>query len=122
MDDDIVEKARVVDLEDVHEGAVYALDWASNNEFIVSGSMDKSCSILYTRVDEEGISIVDKVRLEGHEGTVRTVCSTPEDKPRIISAGQDALVKVWDASSGKLSARIRGNHSHVQMFDVGLLC
>lgn len=76
--------------------------------------MDKTVKILYTKLGvDSNLSITDSVSLEGHDGTIRTVCSTVEQTPKIISAGQDSYIKVWDSSTSRLVANIKGHHSHV---------
>ena len=95
------------------DAAIYALDWSVNNQFIVLGSMNQTCKILYTEVDDEGVNLTESLELEGHEGTVRTVCITVEDNPKVVSAGQDNFLKIWDSSAGNLISNIRGYHSHV---------
>ena len=88
------------------------MDWSANNQFVAIGSMDKTVKILYTRLGpDSSLSIADSVTLEGHEGTIRTVCSTVEQTPKIVSAGQDSHVRVWDSSTARLSACIKGHHS-----------
>ena len=77
--------------------------------------MDKTCRIFYTRLDEEGLSIVDSIKFSSHEGTVRTVCTTTEEQPKIITAGQDNFLKVWDCTTGRNISKIRGFHSHVAL-------
>lgn len=90
------------------------MDWAVNNQFLALGSMDKTVKILYTRVEDDGLFIDDQITLEGHDGTVRTVCTTVEDNPRVISAGQDQWLKIWDANEGRLASQIKGQHTHVR--------
>lgn len=110
-----VELATVLQYNDIMDGAIYALDWSVNNQFIVLGCMNQTCKILYTEVDDEGVNLTESLDLEGHEGTVRTVCITVEDNPKAISAGQDSFLKVWDSSAGHLISQIRGYHSHVNL-------
>src|SRR4051794_40378748 len=68
---------------------------------IISGSYDRSL----VWWDAAG-KVIRSV--EGHQGWVRQVVPTP-DGSRLVSVGDDMLVKIWDAASGKL---VRGLEGH----------
>jgi len=48
-------------------------------------------------------------QLNGHNGTVNSVCFSPDGK-RIVSGSNDHAVKVWDAATGKELLTL-GHHS-----------
>lgn len=114
--------AKVFEEENLCAEPIYAIDWAANNEFIALGSMDRTCKLLYTQVADEGISISGDLLLEEHDGTVRTVCSTVEEVPKLVSGGQDSYLKVWDTTTGNLISNIKGNHTHVQLPGLIIRC
>lgn len=112
-DTDVAERSKIFELENVQTGPIYSLDWAHNMEFLVMGSMDRTLKLFYTHVDDSGLSLTKHSLLEGHEGTIRTVCTTADPVPLIISAGQDSYVRIWDSSQARLQSQIKGFHSHI---------
>lgn len=69
---------------------------------VVSGSYDRQL-IWWDAATGQVIRTV-----EGHEGWIRHVVPTP-DATRLVSVGDDMLVKVWDAATGKLIRFMEGH-------------
>lgn len=112
-DTEVCERSKVFELDNVQTGPIYTLDWAHNMEFLVLGSMDKTLKLFYTHVDEGGLSLTKSALLEGHEGIIRTVCTTSDSVPLIVSGGQDSYIRIWDSNQARLSSQIKGHHSHM---------
>lgn len=75
--------------------------------------MDKSLNLLQLSHEEDGLTITDTIKLGGHDGIIRSVCIDSSEIPKVISAGQDSQLKIWDSSTSQLFAQIKGFHSHV---------
>jgi WD40 repeat protein len=87
-----------------HENYVSAMVRVSagGKELLVSGSYDRQL-IAWDIASGQPVWSV-----EAHQGWVRDLTATP-DGSRLVSVGDDMLVKVWDAASGKLLRSLEGH-------------
>lgn len=87
-----------------HDGYISALVALKEggNSVIVSGSYDRQL-IWWDAAAGKPLRSV-----EAHQGWIRQVAPTP-DGSRLVSVGDDMLVKVWDAVSGKLIRSLAGH-------------
>jgi len=72
---------------------------------VVSGSYDRQ--LLWW--DADGGEVLRTVA--AHEGWVRNLAATP-DGSRLVSVGDDMLVKVWETDSGRLAHALEGHARH----------
>ncbi len=83
-----------------HEGYVSAL--VALKSVVISGSYDRQL-IWWDSVKGEPIRSI-----EAHQGWIRDAILTP-DGSRLVSVGDDMLVKIWDAASGKAIRSLEGH-------------
>ena len=83
-----------------HNGYVSAL--VTIKDAVVSGNYDRHL-VWWDPAKGQPIRAV-----EAHQGWVRDVIATP-DGTRLLSVGDDMLVKVWEASTGKLIRSLEGH-------------
>mmetsp|Transcript_8121 Transcript_8121/g.22966 ORF Transcript_8121/g.22966 Transcript_8121/m.22966 type:complete len:330 (-) Transcript_8121:51-1040(-) len=111
-----------------HKKDVLSVAFSSDNRQIVSGSRDKTIK-LWNTLGVCKYSIVES----GHSEWVSCVRFTPTisagseafQKPLIVSAGWDKLVKVWNLQNCKLVANLAGHSGYVNTVTVspdGTLC
>lgn len=87
---------------DKHESYLSALVWRGGpRPGLISAGFDRQ--IVWW--DAEGKTTRS---VEGHDGWVRDLALTP-DGNQLVSVGDDMLVKVWDADSGKLIRSLEGH-------------
>ncbi|KPI46084.1 DNA excision repair protein ckn1 [Cyphellophora attinorum] len=108
-----------------HNGAVYALAWSPIDEHILaSGATDgrvfffdiRRANAVFASLDLDdaiGVSLKDRNRLGGrtgellnfsaqaHSGPVTSVQWTSHPHDKIVTAGHDQRIRVWDAASGR---------------------
>jgi WD40 repeat protein len=76
-----------------HDNYVSSLVW--NNGTVISGGYDRRLIWTTAETGESTRTIED-----AHDGWIRDVAAFP-DGSRVVSVGDDMLVKVWDAATGK---------------------
>ncbi|GBG32620.1 Guanine nucleotide-binding protein subunit beta-like protein [Hondaea fermentalgiana] len=106
--------------KNAHHGSVYALDWApGNDDLLASGSNDKSVKLWRLREAEtaaENSQLDPVLQMHGHKSTVRAVAFV--DAQTLASAGGgDNALRLWDISTGKVVALLRGHSSAVFAVD-----
>lgn len=117
-----------------HTGDVMSVSFSPDNRLIVSGSRDKTIKLWNTRGDLKGDfaapanSARGASNLAGHTDWVTDVCFSPDaEKPLVVSAGCDRLVKVWEVkgSQGFLNVNHIGHTGFINCVAIspdGTLC
>tara|TARA_R110002049_G_scaffold4601_5_gene32297 strand:+ start:422952 stop:424166 length:1215 start_codon:yes stop_codon:yes gene_type:complete len=85
-----MESKRCLHTFDAHDDAVVCLDIAPNGRSIISG--DYKGKIYVWDLDTGRL----KQSFDAHRGVVRDVAFLPNDVNRIVSVGDDGLIKRWD--------------------------
>jgi len=89
-----------------HTGDVNAVATTTDNQFIISGGMDKTVRIW-------DIASGDCVKiLDGHEGEIRTIAVTRDNK-FCLSAGQDSVIRKWGIDTGECTGIFEGHHDSI---------
>ncbi|CAD8182857.1 unnamed protein product [Paramecium octaurelia] len=83
-----------------HQGSIYCIDWSRSGRLIGTGSNDKTVKLYNVEEDTDFV-------LVGHRGLVRSVCFSDEN--RLMSAGQDAVIKIWDVETQKCIRNLEGH-------------
>eukprot|EP00455_Lapot_gusevi_P047059 TRINITY_DN62_c0_g1_i4.p1 TRINITY_DN62_c0_g1~~TRINITY_DN62_c0_g1_i4.p1 ORF type:complete len:244 (-),score=98.22 TRINITY_DN62_c0_g1_i4:42-773(-) len=104
-----------------HEKDVLSVAFSLDNSKIVSGSRDKSIN-LWNTLGLKKYSLVE----DGHTEWVSCVRFSPDvERPSIVSAGWDKLVKVWNLGDCKLRTNLIGHTGYVNTVTIspdGSLC
>jgi WD40 repeat protein len=79
---------------------------------VLSGARERRVAVTLAerpKVQEADASAMPHLMLDtgGHMGTIKSVAFTPDGK-RLISAGDDKVIRVWDWQTGKTVRTIRG--------------
>lgn len=104
-----------------HEKDVLTVAFSQDNRQIISGSRDHTLK-LWNTLGECKYTIKE----HGHDGWVSCVRFAPGgERPLIVSAGYDKIVKVWELSTCKLLANLVGHKGYISTVAVspdGSLC
>lgn len=79
-----------------HTGTVRTTALSSAEHLLASGSQDGTACVW--RVTEDGLLCLHT--LEGHEGAIICVAFAGDAESRILTAGMDASIRVWDLDGG----------------------
>jgi WD40 repeat protein len=78
-----------------HLGSIYCLDWSMSGRLIASGSNDKLVKLMVIPDLEESYLANQQETLElsiqGHKGTIRSVCFEPTSDLQLLSAGTSII-------------------------------
>ncbi|XP_037087595.1 gem-associated protein 5-like [Pollicipes pollicipes] len=92
---------------DHHAGAVYSVTWGPTGALFSLSLGDSACPDL----------LQPAVTLSGHRSKVLDLAWSPHTTGRLISASQDASIRVWDTSQGALLA-VGGDDSALHLWSV----
>jgi WD40 repeat protein len=84
----------VLKLPTAHTAWITGFAVSNNGKYIATSSVDFTIKIWDYRTRKE-LRV-----LKGHEGSVNTVCFSPDDK-LLLSGGNDATVKLWELNTGQ---------------------
>ena len=78
--------------------------------------MDRTCKLLKIDAsDPQKMAISEEIQLGGHKGMVRSV-KFSKDASKLLTAGQDTVVKLWDLETLQQSGTFHSNSRHVNWF------
>lgn len=95
-----------------HTNEIYALDYAKNGNFIISGSADRTARLWDLRGGRSNNNKVFEVDAAVEECGITSISISPNN--HYVAAGcLDQLVRVWDLDTGDLVAKLRGHQDSV---------
>ena len=105
-----------------HMGSIYCLDWSVSGRLLASGSNDKVIKLMVvpelsessnTKKNEEDDDILE-LPIEGHNGTVRSLCFDPSSDLTLLTSGDlDKNIKMWDTENGSSIGELVGHTNDV---------
>ena len=105
-----------------HMGSIYCLDWSVSGRLLASGSNDKLIKLMVvpelsestnSKKNEENDDILE-LPIEGHNGTVRSICFDPSSDLTLLTAGDmDKNIKMWDTENGSSIGELVGHTNDV---------
>lgn len=87
-----------------HSAPVRACTAGPDSDIVISG--DDEGQVVVARVTDRGVTLLTK--FSAHRGSVRALATTPETS-RVASAGDDAILRLWETETGKLSREYSGH-------------
>lgn len=94
---DQLDKAKPIELKEAHRGAIFATAFSPDGKWCVTGSDDRSLCLWNTK---DG-SLVQRINA-AHKGAITSLAFAGKEK--VISAGRDYRMEVWNIKDGKLVA------------------
>lgn len=92
-----------------HTNEIYALDYAKNGNFVVSGSADRTARVWDLKGNNHKVFKIDAAV---EESGITSISISPNN--RYVAAGcLDRLVRIWDLETGELAAKLRGHQDSV---------
>ena len=105
-----------------HMGSIYCLDWSVSGRLLASGSNDKLIKLMVvpelsestnSKKNEE-IDDILELPIEGHNGTVRSLCFDPSSDLTLLTSGDlDKNIKMWDTENGSSKGELVGHTNDV---------
>ena len=105
-----------------HMGSIYCLDWSVSGRLLASGSNDKIIKLMVvpelsettnSKKNEEDDDILE-LPIEGHNGTVRSICFVPSSDLTLLTSGDnDKNIKMWDTENGSSKGELVGHNNDV---------
>lgn len=90
----------------VHDKAIFTLSITSNQQNIITGSIDKTIKIFNLKTGKEIKTI------KGLDDEITSICLSVDGKT-LISATEGKIIKKWDVSTGKLVNDFEGHEGSV---------
>ena len=91
-----------------HKNIVHCLSYRKDGKLLIAGDGDGSANIYDVAVSKTIIR-----RLRGHDGAIYAAAFC-EDNTRVVTAGKDQTVKVWDVPTGQVSLNLKGHSDSVR--------
>jgi WD40 repeat protein len=91
-----------------HDSWPLALEFTADGSFLISGAGDDHLFWWPTGDDEPKPAR----KLKAHEGWIRTLALSPDGKV-LASAGNDRVVRLWNASDGTAIREMKGHQRHI---------
>ena len=91
-----------------HKNVVHCLSYRKDGKLLVAGDGDGSANIYDVGVSKSIIR-----RLRGHDGAIYAAAFCP-DNTRVVTAGKDQTVKVWDVPTGQVVMNLQGHSDSVR--------
>jgi WD40 repeat protein/serine/threonine protein kinase len=101
-----------------HNGAVYSARFSRDGKLVVTGGYDKLVMVwnpdevkpvdIAKRLDGLPDEKLNFIRMAGHDGAVRSVAFSPNDK-LVVSGSEDNSLRVWDVATGGAFKALRGH-------------
>jgi WD40 repeat protein len=105
-----------------HMGSIYCLDLSVSGRLLASGSNDKIIKLMVvpelsettnSKKNEEDDDILE-LPIEGHNGTVRSICFVPSSDLTLLTSGDnDKNIKMWDTENGSSKGELVGHNNDV---------
>lgn len=96
-----------------HEGAVNAVKWSPNGEFLATGSDDTSVLIWKQVQNGSSISWQCSAQLRGHSADIQDITWSPSSK-FVVSCSIDNTIVIWNAISGGKEKVLTGHSGWVK--------
>lgn len=106
-----------------HSGPIYAAQFSPDGVSIATAGYDRRVLVwnpdevqpvdIARRLDDQPDPPAPSRELAVHDGPIRGLAFSP-DGSMLVSGGQDNVLKVWDLTSDRVEATLRGHASHVR--------
>lgn len=119
-----IEQKFAVEIDNLHQGSVYCIDWSRNGTQIATGSNDKTISVCTVpsldhlhepivipspRANRDSPDFHIRI-IPNLPGTLRSLCFHPQDDPTLFSSGDgEGDILVWQTESLQLIRRLAGH-------------
>ena len=105
-----------------HLGSIYCIDWSVSGRLLASGSNDKNIKLMVvpelsestnSKKNDENDDVLE-LQIEGHNGTVRSICFDPSSDLTLLTSGDsDKNIKMWDTENGSSKGELVGHTNDV---------
>jgi WD40 repeat protein len=106
-----------------HAGPVFGLAVSRDGRLVASGGLDGTIKLWEAAPRDPLAGVTSPVRLletlHGHSGLVYSVAISADER-RLVSGGDDGLIKLWDTQIGTLVRTLRSDRRYERMAIAGL--
>ena len=89
-----------------HKNIVTCLAYRRDGKLLIAGDADGNANIYDVSVSKSILR-----RLRGHDGKITCAVFVP-DNTRVVTAGEDQTVKIWDVPSAQVVSSLHGSRGH----------